>query len=66
MAQERHPPSKAFKSELFFKMQKNKDGSYMFILFTLCTFPYVGISLSKLAAQMVNSTALGNLFKETL
>jgi hypothetical protein len=28
MVQERHPLSKAFKSEILFAMQKNKDGCY--------------------------------------
>ncbi len=46
MVQERHLLSKAFKSEISFKMQKNKK---LLILFILLTFPYVGFSLSKLA-----------------
>jgi hypothetical protein len=45
MAQERHPPSKAFKFELFFKMQKNKDGIVTCLFCLLCVlFPMLGLA----------------------
>jgi hypothetical protein len=50
MVQERHPVTKAFKSEILFEMPKNLRWSLLFILFT---FPWVGFSLSKLAFQIV-------------
>jgi hypothetical protein len=42
--QERHPLSKAFESEIFFKMPKKCRWLFLFVLFS---FPYVGFSLSK-------------------
>ncbi len=46
MVQERHPLSKAFKSEILLEMHKKIRWLLLFILFT---FPYVGFNLSKLA-----------------
>jgi hypothetical protein len=45
MAQERHPQSKVFESEVFFKMPKKFN---MVVTVCLFTFPYIGFSLSKL------------------
>jgi hypothetical protein len=50
MVQERHPLSKAFKSEILLEMHKKLRWLLLFILFTS---PYVGFSLSKLAFKNV-------------
>ncbi len=66
MAQERHPLSKAYKSEIFFEMQKNERCLLLFVLFT---FPNDDFSLWKLAFQkciLCISSKKGLLFKNLI
>ncbi len=49
MVKERHPLSKAFTSQILFKVQKKK--LRWLLLFILFPFSYVGFSLSKLAVK---------------